>query len=103
MEIKLYQELQILIGPNRGKNSLGTQLSQRPCRLLTNSLTKQTRRCSNHTAAIKTKMQIHPEQGPTHEPGNRGARPVLPFFLPGSVILSTFQMIIKVINSKYIN
>jgi len=51
----------------------------------------------------KNKMQIHPEQGPTHEPGNRGARPVLPFFLPGSVILSTVQMIIKVINSKYIN
>jgi hypothetical protein len=102
MEIKLYQELQILIGPNRDKNSLGTQLRQRPW-LLTNSPPKQTRHCSSHTAAIKKKMQIHPEQGPTREPGNRGARPVLPFFLLGSVILSTVKMIIKVINSKYIN
>lgn len=64
MEIKLYQELQILIGPNRDKNSLGTQLRQRPW-LLTNSPPKQTRHCSSHTAAIKTKMQIHPEQGPS--------------------------------------
>jgi hypothetical protein len=65
-------------------------------------LLKPYRRHKNKNAN-SSRARPEPDPSPTREPGNRGARPVLPFFLLGSVILSTVKMIIKVINSKYIS